>query len=146
MGISNERIFNRWIIVVTTIIIQTCLGTVYAFNVLPSPLKKEFSWSDVEAISIMIALLVFALSMMPAGRLQDKKGSRLVAAIGGVLPGLGMISSSYTSSLPWLYKLWSDWRVRHRPRIRDTDFHVHEMSFRQEIGKCVASRRRKAMT
>ena len=103
MGISNERIFNRWIIVVTTIIIQTCLGTVYAFNVLPSPLKKEFSWSDVETISIMIALLVFALSMIPAGRLQDKKGSRLVAAIGGVLLGLGMILSSYTSSLPWLY-------------------------------------------
>jgi OFA family oxalate/formate antiporter-like MFS transporter len=77
---SNEKMFNRWIIVVAAIIIQVCLGAVYAFSVLIPPLETEFGWTRIETSpAFTIALLVFALSMIPAGRLQDKKGPKTVA-------------------------------------------------------------------
>lgn len=101
---TEEKKFNRWIIVVAAIVIQMCLGAVYAFSVLSPPIKKQFGWSDVETnLAFTIALLVFALSMIPAGRLQDRKGPRLVATLGGVFLGLGMVLSSFASSLLWLY-------------------------------------------
>ncbi len=91
-------------IVVAAIIIQMCLGAVYAFSVLVLPLETEFGWTRVETSpAFTVALLVFALSMIPAGRLQDKRGPRLVAVMGGILLGLGVILSSFTDSLLWLY-------------------------------------------
>jgi len=96
--------FNRWVVVVAAIIMQMCLGAVYAFSVLIPPLEAEFQWTRIETQpAFTIALLVFALSMIPAGRLQDKKGPKLVATLGGILLGLGMVLSSFTSSLIWLY-------------------------------------------
>ncbi|MEM3404423.1 MAG: OFA family MFS transporter [Nitrososphaeria archaeon] len=98
------KTFNRWLIVIAAIVIQMCLGAVYAFSVLVPPLESEFGWQRIETSpAFTIALLVFALSMIPAGRLQDKKGPRLIATAGGILLGLGMLLSSFTSSLPWLY-------------------------------------------
>jgi len=94
----------RWRYVVAAIVINLCLGAVYAFSILVPPLEKEFNWTRIEtSIASTLALLTFALSMIPAGRLQDKKGPRTAVSIGGVLIGLGMILSSYTSSLLWLY-------------------------------------------
>jgi OFA family oxalate/formate antiporter-like MFS transporter len=102
MSIQNTR--SRWIIVAAAVIIQMCLGAVYAFSVLVPPLEKEFTWARIQTSpAFTIALLVFALSMIPAGRLQDKKGPRLVATLGGISLGIGMILSSFTNSLEWLY-------------------------------------------
>ncbi|MEM3626925.1 MAG: OFA family MFS transporter [Candidatus Bathyarchaeia archaeon] len=95
---------KRWIVVVGAILIQICLGAVYAFSVLVPPLEGEFHWSRIETSpAFTIALLVFALSMVPAGKLQDKMGPRLVATLGGIFLGLSMILSSFTNSLIWLY-------------------------------------------
>ena len=95
---------QRWIIVVAAIVIQMCLGAVYAFSVLVPPLEAEFHWTRIETSpAFTIALLVFALSMIPAGRLQDRKGPAIVATLGGILLVAGMVLSSFTSSLMWFY-------------------------------------------
>lgn len=95
---------QRWIIVVAAIIVQMCLGAVYAFSVLVPPLEAEFGWTRIETSpAFTIALLVFALSMIPAGRLQDRKGPAIVATLGGILLVAGMVLSSFTSSLMWFY-------------------------------------------
>jgi len=95
---------QRWIIVVAAIVVQMCLGAVYAFSVLVPPLEAEFHWTRIETSpAFTIALLVFALSMIPAGRLQDRKGPAIVATLGGILLVAGMVLSSFTSSLMWFY-------------------------------------------
>ncbi len=100
----NSDGLTRWKYVVAAIVINLCLGAVYAFSILVPPLEAQFHWTRIETSpAFTIALLTFALSMIPAGRLQDRKGPRTVVTIGGVLIGVGMILSSYTSSLPWLY-------------------------------------------
>ena len=42
--------------------------------------------------------MVFALAMVPAGRLQDKIGPRWVATLGGVFVGIGFIIAALTGS------------------------------------------------
>ena len=42
-----------------------------------------------------LALLFFGFTMIFAGRLQDKFGPRLIATIGGVFVGIGMIIASF---------------------------------------------------
>lgn len=95
---------SRWRYIAAGIVINLCLGAVYAFSILIPPLEEEFNWKRIETSpAFTIALLTFALSMIPAGRLQDRKGPNVVVSIGGLLLGLGMILASYTNSLPWLY-------------------------------------------
>jgi OFA family oxalate/formate antiporter-like MFS transporter len=94
----------RWKYVAAAVVINLCLGAVYAFSILVPPLEAEFGWTRIETSpAFTIALVAFALSMIPAGRIQDRKGPRLVATVGGALIGLGMVLSSYTDSLMWLY-------------------------------------------
>jgi OFA family oxalate/formate antiporter-like MFS transporter len=101
---TNHDGLARWKYVVAAVVINLCLGAVYAFSILVPPLEAEFHWARIETSpAFTIALLTFALSMIPAGRLQDRKGPRTVVTVGGILIGLGMILSSYTNSLLWLY-------------------------------------------
>lgn len=95
---------TRWKHIAASIAINLCLGAVYAFSILIPPLEKEFGWKRIETSpAFTIALLTFALSMIPAGRLQDRKGPRATVSIGGLMLGLGMILAGYTNSLIWLY-------------------------------------------
>ena len=64
--------------------IQIILGVVYGFSVLIGPLQAHFpGWAnkDIQWANTL-ALLFFALTMVPAGRLQDKMGPRLPALLG----------------------------------------------------------------
>jgi MFS family permease len=52
----------------------------------------DWGWTASQmSLPYSIACLVFCLVMVPAGRMQDKLGPRLVAKIGGVLVGVGML-------------------------------------------------------
>jgi OFA family oxalate/formate antiporter-like MFS transporter len=45
-----------------------------------------------------VSTAAFAITMIFAGRLQDKVGPRLIAALGGIVLGLGLVASSYAQS------------------------------------------------
>jgi len=75
--------------------INLALGILYTWSVIKAGVPGEWGWSDFEkTLPYSTAVLVFSLMMVPAGRLQDRLGPRLVATIGGVLVGLGMILAS----------------------------------------------------
>ena len=83
---------NRWTVIVGALIVQAILGTVYAFSVFVTPLETEFGWGRTTTQwAFSCALASFAISMIPAGRLQDQIGPRRVATIGGVLLGLSFL-------------------------------------------------------
>jgi OFA family oxalate/formate antiporter-like MFS transporter len=50
-----------------------------------------------------IAIFVFAISFVLAGRLQDKKGPFWISVIGGVLVSIGFFLSSWTTTLGWVF-------------------------------------------
>ncbi len=95
---------NRWLPVVGGILMNLALGSLYAWSVFVLPLEREFGWrrSDTSWV-YTIAIVTFALTFVAAGRIQDLKGPKICACLGGLLVSGGFFLSSYTSSLLFLY-------------------------------------------
>ncbi|MDW7675334.1 MAG: OFA family MFS transporter [Bacillota bacterium] len=95
---------NRWQIIVSAILIQLCLGAIYAWGVFLNPIMSDFGWSKTEvSVAFTIFLVSYAGATLVGGRWQDEVGPRRVATVGGILLGLGYYLASFTQSLPWLY-------------------------------------------
>ena len=90
-----------WLVVLGGVLINLMLGITYTWSVFAGPLVEKYGWSQTEvqlAFSFMLAM--FALSMIPAGMIQDKRGPRQVALAGGLLLGLGFIATSMLANSP----------------------------------------------
>ncbi|MHC4622416.1 MAG: L-lactate MFS transporter [Planctomycetota bacterium] len=80
--------------------INLALGILYTWSVISKRIPEDWGWNeDDKSLPYMFACLIFSLIMVPAGRLQDKIGPRIVATIGGVLVGVGFIIASKTTAL-----------------------------------------------
>ena len=82
---------NRWLVVVGAIMIQLCLGAIYAWSVF-TPSLVEAGWTKAQTQGVFAAgLASFAVVMVISGRLMPKLGPRVLAMTGGVVLGLGYI-------------------------------------------------------
>ena len=95
---------NRWLPAIGGISMNLALGSLYAWSVFVLPLEQEFGWTRAQTSWVFtIAVVVFALSFVVAGRIQDARGPRLCAIVGGSLVALGFVLASFTTSLTYLY-------------------------------------------
>lgn len=95
---------NRWWRVVGGMMMNIALGTLYAWSVFVAPLEKEFGWKRAQTSNVFtIAVVVFALTFIVAGRLQDKFGPFWISLTGAILVSLGFFLCAYTTSLTYLY-------------------------------------------
>jgi len=75
-------------------------GVLYAWSIFAGKLQESLGWTKTESsIPYTIAIIMFAVMMVPAGRLQDKIGPRWVATLGGVLIGAGCILAGSMNNL-----------------------------------------------
>ena len=100
--VEESKVMNRWFVVVGALLIQLCLGAIYAWGAFTTALQApegEFKFSAAQTSWIFSAgLASFALVMILAGRLQDKYGPRIIAIIGGLVLGAGYITASFTGT------------------------------------------------
>jgi OFA family oxalate/formate antiporter-like MFS transporter len=95
----EERLPNRMLFPVLGILMNLCMGNLYAWSVFRNPLMKAYGWSAFEAtVPFAISIGAFAVAMVIAGRWQDKAGPRTVAMTGGILLGAGFILTSFLGS------------------------------------------------
>ena len=91
--------FQAWCVLAAATGINMTMGVTYSWSIIKKALVSDWHWTNVEASLPMTAYTaVFALSVLCAGRMQDKLGPRLIANLGAVLLGLGLISCSFTST------------------------------------------------
>jgi len=89
--VSEQKVMNRWLVVVGAILIQLCLGAIYAWSVF-TPVLKDAGWSKVQTQMVFSAgLALFAISMVISGRLMPKFGPRVLAIAGGLVLGAGYL-------------------------------------------------------
>lgn len=106
-GMEPEK--GRWIFVIVGMLIQLCLGAIYAYSILSVPLKKLFE-SPIESggfgltvsattmqIPYIVFLLVFALTMPLVGKYIERYGPKMMGIAGGVLTGAGWIFASFVT-------------------------------------------------
>ncbi|MCI0371631.1 MAG: MFS transporter, partial [candidate division NC10 bacterium] len=81
---AEQGTINRWWRVVGGLSMNLALGALYAWSVFVAPLEKEFGWKRADvSLVFTIAVFVFGLSFILAGRLQDKKGPFWISVTGG---------------------------------------------------------------
>jgi OFA family oxalate/formate antiporter-like MFS transporter len=106
--VSNENLESkRWLIAGAAIIMQLCLGTVYAWSVFKKPLMTVHGWSETSVqVTFMICIGVIGLAAAFGGTLVDKKGPRFVATIGGILFGVGTLLAGLADQIGSIWLMY----------------------------------------
>ncbi len=105
---GNENLESkRWGIATAAVVMQLCLGTVYAWSVFKKPLMGAHGWEEAATqYTFMIFMFTIGCAAAFGGTLVDKKGPKFVATVGGILFGLSTLLAGVADqigSLPLLY-------------------------------------------
>ena len=97
---TSQPVMNRWLVVVGAILIQLCLGAIYAWSVFTPPLQKPpFSFTTTQTqVIFSVGLAAFAVVMILAGKWQAKVGPALVARAGGAMLAAGYILAYFVGA------------------------------------------------
>ena len=83
--------FNRWWVVFGAILVQLCLGAIYAWSVF-TPALRDAGWSKLETqIVFGVGLASFAIVMVFAGNKLQQWGPRVLAVASGLTLGGGYL-------------------------------------------------------
>lgn len=94
------KTMNRWFVVVGAVLIQLCLGAIYAWSVFTPSLRAEpFGFSATQTQWIFsVGLATFAVVMVLAGKWQAKSGPVVVARAGGLILGIGYVLAGFVGT------------------------------------------------
>lgn len=86
-----------------TLIAGTCInlsiGVIYAWSVIKKSMVADWGWTNAQANSAYTTgIVVWALALLVAGRLQDSFGPKRVIQAGVTLVGAGLIASSFVTT------------------------------------------------
>jgi OFA family oxalate/formate antiporter-like MFS transporter len=88
-----------WTVALSALGINLVLGALYAWGVLAKALVGTWQWTKTEAsLPFTVATASFAITMIFAGRLQDRIGPRVVTLLGGLVFGGALIASGFVHS------------------------------------------------
>lgn len=103
---SQEVVNRRWVILLGGFLLSLMGGMSYAWGSFVVPLNEGWGWTAAQAnLPFTVMIIVFAITMIPAGWVQDRIGPRKVAMIGAVLFLVGYGLAGLLSLIPspaWL--------------------------------------------
>ena len=80
--------------------INLVMGVLYSWGVIKKALVSDWHWTNTDAaLPFTVSAAVFAITMIFAGRAQDKFGPRPVTIFSGLMLGCGLIASGFATSL-----------------------------------------------
>ncbi|MBD3399433.1 MAG: MFS transporter [Candidatus Coatesbacteria bacterium] len=86
---------RRWLILAAVVLVQLCVGGIYAWSAIAKPLTADYGLMEWQGQLIFgLNIAVFALTMLFAGRLLDRRGPTLPVTIGGLLFAAGLLIAS----------------------------------------------------
>ncbi len=104
-SLNEEKEINRYItikipaILIPAVLIQLCLGSIYAWSKFQTALNSAsgvYVWEKLlTQLPFTFGLAFFAIAMIFAGRWQDRVGPKKVATIGGILLGVGYLLAGF---------------------------------------------------
>lgn len=96
---QTETVNKGWRVTFAGTGINLALGVLYTWSVIKAAIPADWGWTAAQKSDpYALACFVFAIAMIPAGRLQDRIGPRWVATIGGAMVALGCIIAGLAGS------------------------------------------------
>jgi OFA family oxalate/formate antiporter-like MFS transporter len=99
---------GRWGLVAAALLLQLSIGAVYAWSVFSKALQTAapFTLTKVEAtLPFEVAIGMIFIGTFIGGRIQDRRGPRTVAMVGGAIYGFGVVLASFARSADQLWLL-----------------------------------------
>lgn len=88
---ETDNVMNRWLVVLGAVLIQLCLGAIYAWSVF-TPALNAAGWSKVDTQWIFsIGLATLSLSILWSGRRLTDWGPRKLTMLSGITLGSGYV-------------------------------------------------------
>ena len=98
---------TRWFLMLLSIIMNACIGSVYAWSVFQKPLIQLFNWTPAQAsLAFSLIMGISAIPMAFTGKAQEYVQPRTVILIGGLFFGLGIFFTGYIKSIYQLYLVY----------------------------------------
>ena len=96
-----RRVFYGWIVVAaSSTIVCIGMGCLFGLGVFVVPIERAMGWSRGAISSVaLLNWVAMGLGSFVWGALSDRIGTRVVAVMGGVLLGLGLVLSSQVRAL-----------------------------------------------
>src|SRR3989440_2045525 len=89
---------NRWVLAITAFLMQLALGSVYAWSVFLKPVGAVYHVSRLQAnLTFSIVLLALGVTAGFGGYLNNRFGPRVIATLGGILYGLGVLLAAFAA-------------------------------------------------
>ncbi len=99
----NVTIKDGWKVLIAGLCINLTLGVLYSWSVIKKAIVSEWGWTNSDAsLPYSVAIVVWAVTLLFAGSLQDKIGPRKVVTLGAIFTGAGLILSGFIQSVPLL--------------------------------------------
>ncbi len=77
---------RRWTVVLGGFLVSMMGGLSYSWGVFVEPLGSHFGWSKfITMLPLSVFMIVFSITMLPAGKLQEKYGTQKLIIIGAFL-------------------------------------------------------------
>ena len=98
---APHRIFYGWVVVAASAaIVCVGMGALFSLGVFLKPMADTMGWSRGAISSVaLLNWVAMGLGSFVWGALSDRIGTRVVAVMGGVLLGLGLVLSSQVQAL-----------------------------------------------
>ena len=102
---NQELLRRRWIVLLGGFLLSLMGGMSYAWGSFVLPLAENWGWTTAQAnLPFTVMIIVFSLTMIPAGWLQDKYGPRKIAMVGSLMFLVGYSLAALMRYFP--YPLW----------------------------------------
>lgn len=103
---------KRWIVLAASCLVNLCIGSLYAWSVFAMPMAAHLSQiteTEIVDLSIIftVANAVGPITMISGGFFNDRLGPKWVIFFGGILFGVGMITSGFATSVNMLLMTYS---------------------------------------
>jgi predicted MFS family arabinose efflux permease len=97
--------YEGWIVLgCAALVICMGMGSLFALSVFVKPIEDALGWTRSRISGVaLVNWLAMGLGSFAWGALSDRFGTRIVALLGGVLLGLGLVLSSQVTTLLQLY-------------------------------------------
>jgi MFS family permease len=95
----SVSIYRGWVVTIAAALTGLLFGILYIWSIVRAGIPVSWGWTKAEmALPYSAMCAFFAITMIPAGRLQDRFGPRIAILLGGLLAGLGLVVSGLAGS------------------------------------------------
>ena len=96
-------VLTRWSIPFAGFLLSLMGGFSYAWGVFILPMEERFGWTKAQStLPFTVFMVVFAIFMIPAGRMQDKIGPRKVSLAGAILFFISYSLAAFVARFPYV--------------------------------------------